>query len=88
MIVLCGEHTQSSVTMSAELHMAQKAKIPYLLLWGRRDSMCTKPIGAKKGDGIYKWTLPMLRYQVACASRKARSNEEAEALRRAPRSVR
>ena len=87
MIVLCGEHTKSSVSMSAELRMAQEAKIPYLLLWGRRDSMCTKPIGAKLSDGIYNWTLPMLRYQVACISRNARSNEETEALRRTPRSV-
>ena len=87
MIVLCSEHTESSVTMSAELRMAQEAKIPYLLLWGRRDCMCTKPGGAKPSDGIYKWTLPMLRYQVACVSRQARSNEETEALRRPPRSV-
>ena len=85
MIVICGEHTDSSVTMSAELRLAQEAKVPYLLLWGRRDSMCTKPVGAKPTDGIYNWTLPILRYQVACVSRRTRSNEEVEALRRAPR---
>jgi len=87
MILICGEHTESSVTMSAELHMAQEAKIPYLLLWGRRDRMCTKPIGAKTDDGIYNWTLPILRDQVACVSRKARSTEEAESLRRTSRSA-
>jgi len=87
MIVLCGEHTESSEAMGAELRMAQQAKIPYLLLWGRRDSMCTKPIGARPSDGIYNWTLPILRYHVACVSRKARSIEEAAALRRAPRMV-
>lgn len=85
LIVICGEHTDSSVTMSAELRLAQEAKVPYLLLWGRRDSMCTKPVGAKPTDGIYNWTLPILRYQVACVSRRTRSNEEVEALRRAPR---
>lgn len=87
MILICGEHTESSVTMSAELRFAQEAKIPYLLLWGRRDRMCTKPLGAKPDDGIYNWTLPILRDQVACVSRRARSNEEAEALRRTARSA-
>lgn len=86
-IVICGEHTESSVSMSAELRMAQEAKIPYLLLWGRREAMCTKPVGAKPGDGIYNWTLPILQDQVACVSRKARSNEQAESMRRAARKV-
>ena len=47
MIVICGEHTEASPGMSAEIRIAQEEKTPYFLLWGRRESLCTKPTGAK-----------------------------------------
>jgi len=36
-IVLCGEHTETSTRVSTEIELAQQERTPYLLLWGRRD---------------------------------------------------
>jgi hypothetical protein len=85
MIVICGEHSEESPSMSAELRIAQQEQIPYFLLWGRREIMCTKPSGAKAIEGMYNWTQEILRDQIAYASRKARADEEAGALRRVSR---
>ena len=52
MVVICGEHTDESPRMSAELKIAQEQRKPYVLLWGRRDSMCKKPRNARPDDGI------------------------------------
>ena len=60
-IVICGEHTEASSPVSAELLIAQEERTPYFLLWGRRDSMCTKPNGAKPAEGMYSWTRQILR---------------------------
>jgi hypothetical protein len=38
-IVICGEHTASSVRVKAELRIAQEEQKPYFLLWGRRERM-------------------------------------------------
>jgi hypothetical protein len=70
-IVICGEHTEASPCMSAELRIAQEEHTPYFLLWGRRGMMCTKPVGAKSLDGMYKWTREILEDQVAIALRRA-----------------
>ncbi len=43
LIVLCGEHTEESERVGAELHIAREEELPCLLLWGRRESMCTPP---------------------------------------------
>jgi hypothetical protein len=72
-IVICGEHTEVSQGMSAELRIAQEEHTPYFLLWGRRGMACTKPVGAKSSEGMYKWTQEILQYQVAIALRRARS---------------
>ena len=42
MIVICGEHTESSTRVGAELDIAREEGTPYFLLWGRREMMCTK----------------------------------------------
>ena len=55
-IVICGEHTEASERVSAELRIAQEDGTPHFLLWGRREVMCTKPIGAKPAEGMYNWT--------------------------------
>jgi hypothetical protein len=44
-IVICGEHTEASMRVSAELR-AREERTPYFLLWGWRDIMCTQPIVA------------------------------------------
>jgi hypothetical protein len=72
-IFICGEHSEASQGMSAEMRMAQEENTPYFLLWGRRGSMCTKPIGAKSAEGMYNWTREILEDQVAIALRRARA---------------
>jgi hypothetical protein len=74
-IVICGEHTAASPSVSAELRIAQEGKKPYFFLWGRRESMCTKPAGAKPADHIYSWTWDILRDQITGTLRNARPRE-------------
>ncbi len=81
-IVICGEHTGGSVGVFAELRIAQEEHKPYFLIWGRRESMCTKPEGAKSWEGMYGWTYPILREQVTLTSRKAASDAKAASLHR------
>jgi len=81
-LVICGEHTESSVPVSVELGIAQQEGTPYFLIWGRRDLMCTKPVGAKSAEGMYSWTPQILRDQIAYTIRKARSDAAAETVRR------
>jgi hypothetical protein len=74
-IVICGEHTAASMRVSAELRIAQEEQKPYFLLWGRRESMCTKPGGAKRDEGMYSWTWEILQNQIVTTLRNARSLE-------------
>ena len=80
-VVLCGEHTSGSAEVFAELRIAQEERKPYLLVWGRRESMCTKPEGSKSSEGMYGWTPPILREQVALASRTAAADANATTKR-------
>jgi hypothetical protein len=84
-IVICGEHTESSVLMSAELRIAQEEQIAYVLLWGRREIMCAKPIGAKRTEGMYSWTRQILLEQTTLAFRKADADARAATFHRTPR---
>ncbi len=81
-IVICGEHTGSSLRVSAELRVAQEGKKPYFLLWGRRECMCTKPVGARSEDGMYSWTWDILHQQVGATMRNSRPLEVPERYRR------
>lgn len=81
-IFICGEHTDCSPRMTLELRLAREEGVPYFLLWGRRDRMCTKPTGARPADGMYSWTPQIVEDQIAVTRRKARSDATAERLRR------
>jgi hypothetical protein len=81
-VVICGEHTDASISMSLELQVAQEQQKPYVLLWGRRDSMCKKPRGAKPDDGIYSWTREILEHQIAYELRRSREREVPESMKR------
>lgn len=81
-ILICGEHTGSSVRMSAELGLAREAKKPYFLLWGRREVMCTKPVGAKGDEGIYGWTREILQEQIRVTLRNSAPLEIPERFKR------
>jgi hypothetical protein len=82
-IVICGEHTASSVRVRAELRIAQEEQKPYFLLWGRRERMCTKPAGSKRDDSMYSWTWDILQDQIITTLRNARPREVAERYKRA-----
>jgi hypothetical protein len=71
-IVICGEHTEESIRVSAELRMAQEEQKPYFLLWGRRERMCTKPVSAKRNEGMYRWTSDVLQLQISSTLRTSR----------------
>jgi len=81
-VVICGEHTDESPRVSAELKIAQEQHKPYVLLWGRRDSMCKKPRSAKADDGIYSWTPAILEHQLAFSLRRSRERDVPEHMKR------
>ena len=87
-IVICGEHTDESSRVSAELAIAQEQHKPYVLLWGRRDSMCKKPRGARPDDGMYSWTPSILEHQLAFSMRRSRELEVPEGMKRQPQAPR
>ena len=81
-IVICGEHTESSPHVSAELRIAQEEQKPYFLLWGRRESMCTKPTTAKPKEAMYSWTWEILQNQIVTTLRNAQPLEIPEHYKR------
>jgi hypothetical protein len=81
-VVICGEHTDVSAQVSAELRITREEGKPYLLLWGRRGAPCTKPAGARPDDGMYRWTRETLRERIASALRNAHSLAAAARYRR------
>ena len=84
-IFICSEHTDESASMSAELRIAQQERTPYFLLWGRREIMCTKPVGAKPLEGMYNWTRQILQDQITFTSRRTGADVAAEIQRNATR---
>ena len=77
-IVICGAHTGDSPSVAAELRIAREERKPHFLIWGRREAMCTKPIGAETAEGMYSWTPEVLQERFAYMRRKEGT---AEALR-------
>jgi hypothetical protein len=81
-VVICGEHTNASPRVAAELRIAREEGKPYLLLWGRRELMCTKPEGAKPSDAMYSWTRDILESQLSATLRNAGPLEVPESCKR------
>jgi hypothetical protein len=81
-IVICGEHTDESHSVSNELRITREEQKPHLLLWGRRAAMCKKPAGAKVDDSMYGWTPDILRAQLQMLTRIKR--DVPDHLRRQP----
>ena len=77
-IVICGEHTVDSLGVCAELRIAGEERTPHILLWGHRETMCTKPIGAEPAEGMYSWTPEILKERLTYI-RRAGSPTEASA---------
>ena len=81
-IIICGEHTDASMGVFAELRIAKEEQKPYFLLWGRREIMCTKPAGAKSSEGMYSWTSQILQDQITLTTRKTHWKTTACTMRR------
>ena len=64
-LVICGEYSDASSRMAAEIRIVHEEGKPYMLLWGRRERMCTKPAGAKPTDAMYSWTRDILERQMS-----------------------
>jgi len=75
-LVLCGEHTEHSDRVAHELRIAQEEERPYVLLWGRREIMCTKPASAKPADTMYSWTPEILQRQILLQRRLSAAPKE------------
>ena len=75
MILICGKHSDLSAQMSGELRIAQELQKPYFLLWGRRELMCTRPIGAKSDDPMYGWSPQIIHSQIMMTLRAAHPRE-------------
>ena len=84
-VVICGEHTEASPGVHAALLIAIDEEKPYFLLWGRREVMCTKPIGAARAEGMYSWTRQILHEQIAFNLRQSSTEVEARSLRKETR---
>lgn len=59
--VICGEHTDTAIGVSAELSIAQEENISYFLLQGYSNKMCKKPKSAKSTDRMYIWNWDNLK---------------------------
>ena len=81
-IVICGEYTAASDRVSTELRIAQEVEKPYLLLWGRRERMCSMPVGVKRTACMFAWTWETLVHQVGQTLRDARPLEIPENCKR------
>jgi hypothetical protein len=81
-LVICSEQTDDCVGAASELRIAQEEQKPYVLLWGRRELMCTKPTGARPADGMYTWTLPTLQEQLDLM-RRTQERKQRDAARHA-----
>ena len=63
-IVMCGEYTHQAEGVAVEVKIAREEGIPYFLLNGRKDRVCTKPTTALHSDEILDWTWDNLRKQI------------------------
>jgi len=71
-VVICGEHADTSVEMCAELRVVQERVKPYFLLYGRRGVTCTKPISARTADTFFSWIWEILKAQIGVTARAPR----------------
>jgi hypothetical protein len=74
-IVICGEHTAGSDRVHAEMRIAQEEHKPCLLLWGRRERMCSMPLGVKRTAVMHAWTWERVIYLVPQTLREAKPLE-------------
>ena len=77
------ETRERAERVASELKIAQEEGKPYLLLWGRREMMCKKPVGARPNDAMYSWTLDTLRTRISATLREAQPLRVPDRFKRA-----
>lgn len=75
LIVLCGEHTDECERVAREMLFARDAELPCLMLWGRRELMCKRPMDSRRDDTMYTWNSGVVREQLAAARRSSATRE-------------
>lgn len=68
-VVICSEFTDGCAPVAVELEMAREQERPFILLWSRREIMCTKPQGALATDTMFSWTPDILHQQLLANQR-------------------
>jgi hypothetical protein len=63
-IVICGELTHASKSVSEVVSAAQQIGKPYLLLWGRKGRLVSTPSSALPSDHLHEWTWVTLEQQL------------------------
>ncbi|MGE4130255.1 MAG: TIR domain-containing protein [Bdellovibrionales bacterium] len=59
--VICGANTHTATGVAFELQAAKDQSVPYFLLTGYKDKVCTKPTTASAADKMYDWTWDNLK---------------------------
>jgi hypothetical protein len=83
-VAICGERSDGSGRMGAELRIAQEEGRPYFLLWGRRDVPCTKPASARPDDAMFSWTWEILQTQILTVLRAQPAGVDERKARTSP----
>ena len=83
-VVICGEHTSTSERMNTELRIAREEEKPCLLLWGRRERMCSMPVGVTRTACMYSWRFDTLIHLIAQTLRDAQPMVIPESCKRRP----
>jgi hypothetical protein len=55
-IFICGVDTDNAKGVSVEMSITRDEMIPYFLLRGRANKICTKPYTADTRDNFHEWT--------------------------------
>mgnify|MGYP001825461748 CR=1 FL=1 len=76
-IFLCSQDTANASGVNEEFRIVQEEQKPHLLLWARREQMCTMPKGAKAGS-MYQWTRETLTEQLSPRLRNAQARRAAK----------
>ena len=64
-VIICGQHTDTAIGVSAELQIAKEEGTLYFLLQGYADKHAKRPRAAGSNEKIYLWTWENLKKLIA-----------------------
>jgi hypothetical protein len=83
-IVVCGKQSDACVQMHSELAIVQELHKPYFMLWGRREVMCTRPLGSRTDDAMYGWSASIIHSQIVLTLRESQPRAVPEHYKKPP----